>query len=100
MYTNGVRWIRWRVRCFPLLQSVFLLVFLVLASSACRQSAPSASPTTITLMEWLDKEYQDPRNEEISEFTHETGIHVGVLPSPGRFVGQTELTLWENRKEG
>jgi hypothetical protein len=33
-------------------------------------------------MEWLDKEYQDPRNEEISEFTHETGIHVKVLPSP------------------
>jgi hypothetical protein len=93
MYTNGVRRVRWRFRCFPLLQSVLLLVFLVLASSACRKPARSASPTTITLMEWLDKEYQDPRNEEISEFTH--GAFCWT-----RFVGQTELTLWENRKEG
>jgi hypothetical protein len=40
-------------------------------------------------MEWLDKEYQDPRNEEISEFTHETGILnasrlSGTNPQAGR----------------
>jgi trehalose/maltose transport system substrate-binding protein len=97
MYTNGVRWVRSRFRCFPLLQSVLLLVSLVLASSGCRHSAPSASPTTITLMEWLDREYQDPRNEEISEFTHETGIHVKVLPSPEGPVEQ--LAMWKSLLE-
>lgn len=93
MYTSGVRWVRPRFRCFPVLQSV-LLACLVLTSSGCRESAPSASPTTITLMEWLDKEYQDPRNEEISEFTHETGIHVKVLPSPEGPVEQ--LAMWKS----
>ena len=94
MYTDGVRWVRSRFRCFLLLQSVLLFVSLVLASSGCRQSAPSASPTTITLMEWLDREYQDPRNREISEFTHETGIRVKVLPSPEGPVEQ--LAMWES----
>jgi trehalose/maltose transport system substrate-binding protein len=43
-------------------------------------------------MDWIDKEYQDPRNQEISEFTHDTGIHVKVLPSSEGPVEQ--LNAW------
>jgi trehalose/maltose transport system substrate-binding protein len=43
-------------------------------------------------MEWLDKQYQDPRNQEINEFTQETGIRVKVLPSPEGPVEQ--LATW------
>src|ERR1700685_4595331 len=97
MYTIGVRWVRSRFRCLPLVRSVLLLVSLAVASSGCRQSAPSAFPTTITLMVLLDREYQDPRNEESSEFTHETGIHVKVLPSPEGPVEQ--LAMWKSLLE-
>src|SRR5246127_301183 len=87
MYISRVRHVRSWVRCFPqrfviLPRLTALLTSLVLASSGCRQSAPSGSETTITLIDWIDKQYQDPDNQEISEFTRETGIRVKVLPRP------------------
>jgi trehalose/maltose transport system substrate-binding protein len=97
MYTSRLRHVWSALRCLlkrllSLPQLTVLLVSLVLASSGCRQSAPSASETTITLIDWIDKQYQDPRNQEFSEFTHETGIRVKVLPSPEGPVEQ--LATW------
>jgi trehalose/maltose transport system substrate-binding protein len=97
MYISRVRHVRSWLRCFPqrfvtLPRLTALLTSLVLASSGCRQSAPSGSETTITLIDWIDKQYQDPDNQEISEFTRETGIRVKVLPSPEGPVEQ--LATW------
>ena len=49
-----------------------------------QRPAPPTSEMTVTLLDqsWLDKEYEDRRNQEIREFTHKTGIRVRVLPSP------------------
>src|ERR1700751_2568521 len=97
MHTSRVRHVRSWLRCFPqrfvtLPRLTALLSSLVLAFSGCRQSAPSGSETTITLIDWIDKQYQDPDNQEISEFTRETGIRVKVLPSPEGPVEQ--LATW------
>lgn len=96
MYTSRVKQVRSWLLCFPRrlrpTQLTVLLTSLVLLSSGCQQSAPSDSETTITLIDWIDKQYQDPSNQEISEFTHETGIRVKVLPSPEGPVEQ--LVTW------
>lgn len=102
MYTSRVRHVRSWLRCLPQLlltlpQLAALLSSLVLASSGCRQSAPAASETTITLIDWIDKQYEDPRNQEVSEFAHETGIRVKVLPSPEGPVEQ--LATWRSLLE-
>lgn len=97
MSISAVRHVQCWLRCLPprllfLPQLTALLLSLVFASSGCRQSAPSAPEPTVTLMDWIDKQYQDPRNQEISEFTQETGIPVKVLPSPEGPVEQ--LATW------
>jgi len=67
MYTNGVRWFGRASGVSPLAicPSSRFSGFGLFRLSTVR---PFGFPTTITLMEWLDREYQDPRNEEISEF--------------------------------
>jgi trehalose/maltose transport system substrate-binding protein len=79
-------------RAFPHRFLVCVCVLFLL--SGCRQSAAPAADTTVTIIDqsWLDKEYQDRRIEEISEFTRETGIRVRVLPSSEAPVEQ--LSTW------
>ena len=71
-----------------------ILALVLLGMPSCQRPAPSTSEMTVTLLDqsWLGKEYEDRRNKEISEFTHETGIRVRVLPSPEAPVEQ--LATW------
>ena len=40
-------------------------------------------PVTLTLLEeWSDKRFSEARQQELQQFTRETGIRVSLLPSP------------------
>jgi trehalose/maltose transport system substrate-binding protein len=55
---------------------------------------PSAhEPVTLTLLEeWSSKAFSEARQQELQQFTRETGIRVSVLPSPDS--AQQRLVLW------
>src|SRR5580692_10870924 len=80
----------------PLQPLAPILIWLLFATQGCERSVQTTPETTVTLIDqaWLDKEYQNRRNQEITEFTQETGIHVKVLPSSETPVEQ--LTAWMN----
>src|SRR6201988_4019548 len=61
---------------------VCLLVFF--AVQACHQISPSAPVKTLTLIDqaWSSREYQRRLNEELAQFTEQTGIRVEFLPAP------------------
>lgn len=81
-----------RFRPLPTLRLILILLLSIM--QGCQRSAQPPQETTITLIDqsWLEKELQDRRNRELSEFTKETGIQVKVLPSPEAPVDQ--LTTW------
>jgi trehalose/maltose transport system substrate-binding protein len=72
------------------------LVFFVLLSllpQACAR--PSAhEPVTLTLLdqEWTTKRFNEGWQQELQQFTRETGIRVRMLPSPEAV--QEQLALW------
>src|SRR5579864_2159568 len=61
---------------------VCLLVFFVM--QACHQTSSSAPVKTLTLIDqaWSSREYQRRLNEELAQFTQQTGIRVEFLPAP------------------
>src|SRR5712692_3329286 len=75
------------------------ILFLLLTGQGCQRSAQPAPTVTVTLIDqgWLDKEFRDWRNQEIDQFTHETGIRVEVLPAPEAAVDQ--LAMWRRLLE-
>lgn len=78
--------------------STFLATLLALIGlGGCAK--PTRQPTTITLLcpGWVDKEYSDRREQEVAQFTHETGIQVKLLPGPEAAVEQ--LALWRRLLE-
>jgi trehalose/maltose transport system substrate-binding protein len=58
-------------------------------------SRPSAhEPVTLTLLEeWSNKRFSDARQQELQQFTRETGIRVRLLPSPDS--ARQRLALWK-----
>jgi trehalose/maltose transport system substrate-binding protein len=60
---------------------------------------PALQPTTITLLcpGWVDKEFSDRREQEVAQFTRETGIQVMLLPGPETAIDQ--LALWRKLLE-
>jgi trehalose/maltose transport system substrate-binding protein len=68
------------------------IVLLSLLLQACTR--PSAhEPVTLTLLEeWSSKAFSEARQQELQQFTRETGIRVSVLPSPDS--AQQRLVLW------
>jgi trehalose/maltose transport system substrate-binding protein len=79
-------WLR-RVRRFALC-GVCLLVSS--AGYACRNTTQSAPVKTIALMDqaWSGREYQRRLNEQLAQFTRQTGIRVEFLPAPETAVEQ------------
>jgi hypothetical protein len=58
------------------------VVLLSLLLEACTK--PSAhEPVTLTFLEeWSNETFSEARQQELQQFTHETGIRVNLLPSP------------------
>jgi len=73
-----------------ILGSIGLL--LCLGGQACKHSSPPASGITLTLIDqsWVDKESRARLDEELQQFTKESGIRVQSLPAPEAAVEQLE----------
>src|SRR5712692_6713050 len=68
------------------------IVLLSLLLEGCTK--PSAhEPVTLTFLEeWSNKTFSEARQEELQQFTRETGIRVSLLPSPES--ARQRLVLW------
>src|ERR1700693_945445 len=68
------------------------IVLLSLLLQGCTK--PSVhEPVTLTLLEeWSDKRFSEARQQELQQFTQETGIRVSLLPSPDS--ARQRLVLW------
>jgi trehalose/maltose transport system substrate-binding protein len=69
------------------------IVLLALLLEGC--TGPSVhEPVTLTLLEeWSNKTFSDARQQELQQFTRETGIRVSLLPSPDS--ARQRLALWK-----
>ncbi len=67
------------------------IVLLSLLLQACAR--PVHEPVILTLLEeWSNKTFSEARQEELQQFTRETGIRVSLLPSPDS--ARQRLVLW------
>jgi trehalose/maltose transport system substrate-binding protein len=68
------------------------IVLLSLLLQGCTR--PSVhEPVTLTLLEeWTNKRFSEARQQELQQFTRETGIRVSLLPSPES--ARQKLVLW------
>jgi trehalose/maltose transport system substrate-binding protein len=73
-------------------------VFFVM--QACHKTSPSAPVKTLALIDqaWSSREYQQRLNEELAQFTRQTGIRVEFLPAPETAAEQ--LATWRKLLEG
>ncbi len=69
------------------------IVLLYLLLEGCTR--PSVhEPVTLTLLEeWSNKTFSEARQQELQQFTRETGIRVSLLPSPDS--ARQRLVLWK-----
>src|SRR6266481_3982548 len=69
------------------------IVLLSLVLEGCAR--PSAhEPVTLTFLEeWSNRTFSEARQQELEQFTRETGIRVSLLPSPES--ARQRLTLWK-----
>src|SRR6266403_966796 len=69
------------------------MVLLSLVLEGCAR--PSVQePVTLTLLEeWSNKKFSEGRQQELEQFTRETGIQVRLLPSPES--AREKLALWQ-----
>ena len=69
------------------------VVLLSLLLEGCTKPAVH-EPVTLTLLEeWTNKAFSEARQQELQQFTRETGIRVSLLPSPE--TAQQKLALWK-----
>ena len=72
---------------------IYILVLAAFLTSCTRPSAHE--PVTLTLLEeWTNKAYSQERQQELQQFTRETGIRVNLLPSPES--AEQKLALWKD----
>src|SRR6266851_1908633 len=68
-------------------------VLLSLLLEGCTKPAVH-EPVTLTLLEeWTNKAFSEARQQELQQFTRETGIRVSLLPSPES--ARQKLALWK-----
>ncbi|HEX4783198.1 MAG TPA: ABC transporter substrate-binding protein, partial [Candidatus Sulfotelmatobacter sp.] len=77
---------------------VFLLVLFVV--QACHKASQPAPATTIILIDQArsSRDYQRRLDEELAEFTRQTGIRVEFLPAPE--TAEEQLATWQKFLEG
>src|SRR6202166_577898 len=69
------------------------VVLLSLLLEGCTRPV-AHEPVTLTLLEeWSDKTFSDARQQELQQFTRETGIRVSVLPSTDS--ARQRLAMWK-----
>ena len=70
-----------------------LATFLLVAGQACRSAIQPPAEITLVLIDqtWLDNALQDWRDQELRQFTKETGVRVKLLPAP---EGAEPLDAW------
>ena len=74
-------------------RSVCIALLSLLLDGCARPSAHESEPVTLTLLEeWSNKTFSDARQQELRQFTRETGIRVSLLPSPDS--ARQRLVLW------
>src|ERR1700724_3127698 len=70
----------------------FCIVLFSLLLGGCARP-PVHEPVTLTLLEeWSNKAFSEARQQELQQFTRETGIRVSLLPSPDS--ARQRLVLW------
>src|SRR5438067_4306395 len=70
-----------------------VVVLLSLLLEGCVRS-PVHEPVTLTFLEeWTNRTFSDARQQELEQFTRETGIRVKLLPSPES--AREKLALWQ-----
>src|ERR1700739_3839194 len=75
-----------------LARPVFLVMICLLLECCTKPSGHEA--VTLTLLEeWSNKTFSEAREQELKEFTRETGIRVNLLPSPES--ARQRLVLWQ-----
>ena len=76
-----------------LVKAPIVVVLLSLLLAGCVRS-PVQQPVTLTFLEeWTNKTFGDARQQELEQFTRETGIRVKLLPSPES--AREKLALWQ-----
>ncbi len=72
-----------------------LATFLLIAGQACQKAVQLDSEVTLVLIDqtWLDNALQEWRDQELKQFTKETGIWVKLLPAP---EGAEPLDAWRS----
>ncbi len=85
------------VPCLTVLAGPACIVLLSLLLQGCTR--PSVhEPVTLTLLEeWSNKTFGEARQQELQQFTRETGIRVKLLPSPDS--ARQRLVLWKELLE-
>src|ERR1700704_5800757 len=81
-----------RSNCGKMAGTVCILLLTLLLHGCARPSVHE--PVTLTLLEeWTTKTFSEGRQQELQQFTRETGIRVSLLPSPES--AQQKLALWQ-----
>jgi trehalose/maltose transport system substrate-binding protein len=72
-----------------------LATFVLVAGEACRTAFQPDPDFTLVLIDqtWIDNALQDWRDQELKQFTKETGIRVKLLPAP---EGAEPLNAWRS----
>jgi trehalose/maltose transport system substrate-binding protein len=93
------RWVAQRIRglyarrsnCGKVIRPIRIVLLSLLVQACARPSVHE--PVTLTLLEeWSNKTFSDARQQELQQFTRETGIRVSLLPSPDS--ARQRLVLW------
>src|SRR5713101_9997429 len=68
------------------------IVLLSLLLESCAKPSAHEPVTLSFLEEWSNKTFGEARQQELQQFTRETGIRVNLLPSPDS--ARQRLVLW------
>jgi trehalose/maltose transport system substrate-binding protein len=81
-----------RTRAGAVASAVCIALLSLLLDGCARKSPPE--PVTLTLLEeWTTRTFGEGRQQELEQFTRETGIRVRLLPSPES--ARDKLALWK-----
>jgi len=74
-----------------MVRPICIVLLSLLLEGCTKPSAPE--PVTLTFLEeWSNKTFSEARQQELQQFTRETGIRVSLLPSPES--ARQKLVLW------